>query len=54
MPDLHSVADLILHLRISSPVAVVLNDTIVPRAGWPLHMLHEDDRVELLTFAGGG
>ena len=51
---IQSVADLLAFLKILGPVAVLLNDDIVPRAKWPVQKLQEGDRVELLTFAGGG
>ncbi|MFB3777746.1 MAG: sulfur carrier protein ThiS [Bryobacteraceae bacterium] len=34
--------------------AVVLNGEVTPRGRWPEVKLAEGDRVELLTFAGGG
>jgi len=37
-----------------SRVAVVVNDTVVPLAERAGFALKEADRVELLTFAGGG
>ncbi|HNT36644.1 MAG TPA: sulfur carrier protein ThiS [bacterium] len=35
-------------------VAVVLNDEVVPRTSFECTDLKPDDRVEILTFAGGG
>ncbi len=35
-------------------VAVVVNDRVVPAADHAATRLSEGDRVELLTFAGGG
>jgi sulfur carrier protein len=35
-------------------VAVLVNDEVVPRAKRSERMLAEGDRVEILTFAGGG
>jgi sulfur carrier protein len=34
--------------------AVLLNGEVAPRGRWPEVRLAEGDRVELLTFAGGG
>lgn len=34
--------------------AVLLNGEVTPRGRWPEVKLAEGDRVELLTFAGGG
>ena len=35
-------------------VAVVLNEHVVPRARWGSTGIHDGDRIELVTFAGGG
>ena len=35
-------------------VAVMVNDTIVPRDKWCQWPVAEGDRIELLTFMGGG
>lgn len=35
-------------------VAVVVNDDVVPASGRAEHVLNDGDRVEILTFAGGG
>lgn len=35
-------------------VAIVLNDEVVPRTTFEDTRLKSDDRVEILTFAGGG
>ncbi|MGY0066789.1 sulfur carrier protein ThiS [Streptomyces sp. QTS137] len=37
-----------------SGVAAALNETVVPRAQWPLTALSEGDRVEVLTAVQGG
>ncbi|PWI10630.1 thiamine biosynthesis protein ThiS [Streptomyces sp. NWU339] len=37
-----------------SGVAAALNETVVPRAQWPLTPLAEGDRVEVLTAVQGG
>lgn len=37
-----------------SGVAAALNETVVPRAQWPLTPLSEGDRVEVLTAVQGG
>ena len=37
-----------------SRVAVVVNDSVVPSSERAGFVLKENDRVELLTFAGGG
>jgi sulfur carrier protein len=35
-------------------VAVLVNDAVVPAERRTTHALHDGDRVEVLTFAGGG
>ncbi len=35
-------------------VAIEVNETLVPRAGFPETHLHEGDRVEIVTLVGGG
>ena len=35
-------------------IAVLLNDELIPADKQPRHILKEGDRVEILTFAGGG
>ncbi len=35
-------------------VAVMINDRIVPRADFQRTMLNHGDKVEILSFAGGG
>jgi len=35
-------------------VAVMVNDSVVSREAWPTVTLSAGDRVEVLTFAGGG
>ena len=35
-------------------VAIMVNDTIIAREAWPAILLVDGDRVEVLTFAGGG
>ena len=35
-------------------IAVLLNDELIPADKQANHILKEGDRVELLTFAGGG
>lgn len=38
----------------SERVAIMLNDAVVSREKWNMVTLAECDRVEVLTFAGGG
>ncbi|MFD7712420.1 sulfur carrier protein ThiS [Streptomyces sp. NPDC059785] len=37
-----------------SGIAAALNETVVPRAQWPVTALGEGDRVEVLTAVQGG
>jgi thiamine biosynthesis protein ThiS len=50
-----TVSDLIEALRLScSQVAVELNGEIVSRASFDDTLLHDDDKVEIVHFVGGG
>ncbi len=35
-------------------VAVELNNSVVRRADWPKTIVHEDDKLEVVHFVGGG
>ena len=35
-------------------VAIELNRNVVRRRDWPATLLHDDDRVEIVHFVGGG
>lgn len=48
------VSELIAEQAPAARVAAVVNDRVVPAAEQAAATLAEDDRVELLTFAGGG
>jgi sulfur carrier protein len=49
-----SVAGLIAELGLAGPVAVERNREIVPRARHAVVVLDPGDRLELVTFVGGG
>jgi sulfur carrier protein len=50
-----TVADVVALLgRGPKGLAVAVNEEVVPRTRWPATMLHERDRVEVLTAAAGG
>ena len=53
--ELLTVAHLLqrLHLR-SEQVAVEINLQILDRSDFPTWILHEGDKVEILSFIGGG
>lgn len=54
-PDGATVAGLLAHLQLVAPrVAVEVNRVLVPRARHAEHLLAEGDRVEIVTFVGGG
>ena len=35
-------------------IAVELNGTVVPKSRYDMQILNEDDRLEIVTFVGGG
>ncbi len=55
LPGVTTMASLLeaLHVR-ADRVALLVNDDVVPPAARATFVLHEGDRVEILTFAGGG
>ncbi len=55
IPDAWSVDELLSDLELSgAPVAVELNERIVPREHWASRALCEGDRLEVVHFVGGG
>ena len=55
LPEDATVKDLLETMAIpAGPVAVEVNRDIVPRALHAEHVLHEGDRVEVVTLVGGG
>ena len=55
LPEGHSVARLIEDLDLlPEQVAVELNRELVPRAQRAETLLHEGDRIEMVTLVGGG
>ena len=54
-PTLDNVAALVEHLGMKGDrVAIELNLNIVPRASWADTLLHDNDRLEIVHFVGGG
>ena len=50
-----SLADLITQLDLpAARIAVELNREVVRRGEWGETMLHDDDRIEIVHFVGGG
>lgn len=55
VPDKPSLQDLVADLSLAPErLAIELNQSIVRRGDWPLTILREDDRVEIVHFVGGG
>jgi sulfur carrier protein len=56
VPDerVHSIRELLDHLALTGPVAVELNQEIVPRAEHASRALAEGDVLEVVHFVGGG
>ena len=53
--DNPSLADLINQLELPAPrIAVELNREVVRRSAWHETKLHDDDRIEIVHFVGGG
>jgi len=54
-PDVTTLASLVEHLGLKADrLAVELNLDIVPRTQWATTILHENDRLEVVHFVGGG
>ncbi|MBI2437652.1 MAG: sulfur carrier protein ThiS [Lentisphaerae bacterium] len=54
-PEPCSLAKLLQELNIKAErVTTVVNDAIVPAAQRAAYQVREGDRIEILTFAGGG
>lgn len=50
-----TVADLLRELELEGrPVAVERNRAVIPRSEFPSTPLREGDRIEIVTFVGGG
>lgn len=50
-----SLADLISQLDLpAARIAIELNREVVRRGEWGETMLHDDDRIEIVHFVGGG
>ena len=50
-----SLAELITQLDLpAARIAVELNREVVRRGVWSATMLHDDDRIEVVHFVGGG
>lgn len=50
-----SLSELITELDLpAARIAVELNRNVVRRGDWSATMLHDDDRLEIVHFVGGG
>jgi thiamine biosynthesis protein ThiS len=50
-----SLSELITQLELpATRIAVELNRTVVRRGDWSATTLHDDDRIEIVHFVGGG
>jgi thiamine biosynthesis protein ThiS len=50
-----SLAELITQLHLpAARIAVELNRTVVRRGDWSTTELHDEDRIEIVHFVGGG
>ncbi|MEV5690085.1 sulfur carrier protein ThiS [Micromonospora globbae] len=55
VPTGATVADLVRTVTAQQRgLAVAVNGEVVPRTGWPATVLHDGDRVEVLSAAQGG
>jgi len=55
LSGVRSLSELITQLDLpATRIAVELNREVVRRNDWSSTMLHEDDRVEVVHFVGGG
>ncbi|MEN8108743.1 MAG: sulfur carrier protein ThiS [Pseudomonadota bacterium] len=55
VPDNLSANELILSLGLADKrLALEVNQEIVPRSSFENHMIHADDRVEIVRAIGGG
>lgn len=55
VPEGLTITALLAHLGVRTDrVAVEVNQTVLPRAKHPAHLLSEGDVVEVVTFVGGG
>lgn len=55
MPESSSLSELISLLDLpAARIAVELNREVVRRNQWDETVLHEDDRIEIVHFVGGG
>ncbi len=50
-----SLSDVVQVLDLAAErIAIELNQMVVRRVNWPETLLHENDRIEIVHFVGGG
>jgi len=55
LADGATVAALLVHLKVGEKrVAVEVNQQLVTRAEWAAHNLKNGDKIEVVSFVGGG
>ena len=54
LEHVHTVAELVAHLRLEGRIAIEINAEIVPRSRFASHLLHEGDVIEVVQAVGGG
>ncbi|HYF49269.1 MAG TPA: sulfur carrier protein ThiS [Planctomycetota bacterium] len=55
LPEAATVADLIEQMKLGEKrVAVEVNTELVTKTEWKSHRLKDGDKVEVVTFVGGG
>lgn len=54
LEHVHTVAELVRHLRLEGRIAVEINQDIVPRSRFASHPLNEGDVIEVVQAVGGG
>jgi sulfur carrier protein len=55
VPERTTVIDLLTRLKLEPiRVAVEINEEIVPRRRFAEHVIRDGDRIEVVTFVGGG
>ena len=55
VPQRTTLRELLAVLELSDQgVALAVNRSVVPRQGWPSHLLLADDKIEIVRAIGGG
>ncbi|MBI1731652.1 MAG: sulfur carrier protein ThiS [Gammaproteobacteria bacterium] len=54
LEQVHTVAELVRHLRLDGRIAIEINREIVPRSRFASHTLNDGDVIEVVHAVGGG